>query len=76
MFNYLNRYKWFRKRSKTPYFSLVNSEITPDNNVSLELEWNDAFIQVLRKNGYTGVDDEAIIAQYITQISRIANIQD
>jgi hypothetical protein len=37
---------------------------------SMELEWNDQFIQLLRQHGYTGDSEEALIDAWLNDICR------
>lgn len=56
-----------------PWCSVINSEFNPDNPVhglSLELDWNDAFIQSLVQAGYNGTTDEQIVEQWFDQIAQ------
>lgn len=41
----------------------------PDGTIKIELDWDDEFITHLKKNGYTGADDNAIIQKYILELT-------
>jgi hypothetical protein len=36
-----------------------------ENGIHVDLDWNDTFITKLRKEGYTGIDDEEIVQKWL-----------
>lgn len=54
-------------KSPTPWVKLVSDEYDPDGGFKVTLDWNDAFIQRLKKSGYTGVDDEQLVQKWLAQ---------
>lgn len=55
-----------------PYVKITGILQEADGRIRLELDWDDKFITHLKSNGYTGVDDTAIIQRYIAELT--ANI--
>jgi len=71
-------FKWFKKffskktkksDGKEPYVKITGLLEQSDGRIRLELDWDDAFIRHLKTNGYTGVDDNAIIQRYIAELT-------
>ena len=53
--------------NKEPWVSVVKVELKKDNPNSvgeLELDWNEYFVQDLKKNGYTGPSDYVIVEKW------------
>lgn len=63
------------KNSDEPWFSQIGTEEKDPNNegvIHFKYDWNDAFIKLLRKNGYKGIDDEAIVQHYLAVMAKVA----
>lgn len=62
------------KESDEPWVDIRGKE-DPKNKgvIKVEIDWNDAFIKLLRENGYRGVDDEAIMQHYLAVIAKRAS---
>lgn len=54
------------KASSEPWVVVKGMVEDPKEGVKIELDWNDAFIEYLKQNGITGVDEDTIIQKYIT----------
>lgn len=48
----------------------VRGEPDSDGRIRLQVDWNDAFIKLLKKNGFGGANDDVIIQQYLTVMHR------
>ena len=59
-----------RKHSDEPWFEFVGGEVHPEHGLELRLDWNDAFIDQLKHQGYKGTSDDEIIAQYIANVQK------
>ncbi len=59
-----------KKDSDEPWFEFCGGEIHPEHGLQLQLDWNDAFIDQLRRHGYKGTSDDELIAQYIANIQK------
>lgn len=59
-----------RKESDEPWFEFVGGEVHPEHGLELRLDWNDAFINQLRTQGYKGTSDDELIAQYIANVQK------
>lgn len=57
------------KESTDPWVEVLGNVETPQG-VKVDLEWNDAFIEYLRTNGFTGTDEDAIVQKWITLLLR------
>ena len=53
-----------------PMFILRSIDFDPIKGFRFETDWNAAFVQHLRDNGYTGTNDEQIIQKYLLLLSR------
>lgn len=58
------------KASAEPWVEIKGMVEDPEKGIRIELDWNDAFVKYLRKNGYTGTDDDAVIQRYIAVLSK------
>jgi hypothetical protein len=56
------------KNSKNPWVEIVGEQIDPDKGIKIELDWNEAFVTHLKKNGYTGTTEEAIVQKWIAHL--------
>jgi hypothetical protein len=57
------------KDSSEPWVEVLGA-VDTSQGVRIELDWNTAFVEYLRENGVTGIDDEQIMQQYITLLLR------
>lgn len=57
------------KDSNEPWCQVVGEGII-DGQLKLELDWNDAFIEFLLENGFTGKTDEEIVAKWMLMVHR------
>ena len=48
-----------------PFIAVISESFHAEHGIELKLDWNDAMINFLKRNGYAGVDDEQIIQQYV-----------
>jgi len=62
------------KESEEPWIDIKGEE-DPKNKgiIKVSIDWNEAFIKLLRANGYKGVDDESVIQHYLAIISKRAS---
>lgn len=56
--------------SESPNLEVVHSGIGEDGKLQLKLSWNDAFIRMLKVNGFDGEDEDTIIQAYLASIAR------
>lgn len=56
------------KDSNEPWIDIKGKPV--GDQIHLEADWNDAFIEHLRNNGYTGASDEAIVQRYIAEMHK------
>ena len=59
-----------RMNSDDPWIEFLGDEYDEDTQqVNVKLDWNKAFVKVLRENGYSGASDETIINRYLKSLS-------
>ena len=60
------------KESNEPWVNVVNTEFDEGNPKQgfMELEWNKAFIEFLRKHSYTGNTDEELVDKWFTDLCK------
>lgn len=59
-----------KKASSEPWVEIVSEHYDEDTKqVSIKLDWNKAFIKMLRKSGYTGRDEQEIIDKWFKRLS-------
>lgn len=57
-----------KKNSNEPWVQVIGEHVDDEHGIKIELDWNDAFVKYLRKNGYTGVSDEAVVQKWLTHL--------
>lgn len=53
------------KNSDNPWVKIVGEEVDPKHGIKIELDWNDAFIEYLRRNGIDGVGEEQVVQKWL-----------
>lgn len=53
---------------ESPYVEIVGSDIDPRQGLKINLDWNDAFVDYLRQNGFKGTTDEAVVQLWLTHL--------
>lgn len=64
---------WLARRnheSEKPVLNVVHTSINKDGTLNLRLEWNDAFIKMLRDNGFDAEDEDTLVQSYLASIAR------
>ena len=56
------------QQSTDPYVEIKSADFDPKKGMKIELDWNDAFIDYLRKNGYVGTSEEALVQKWLGQL--------
>ena len=59
-----------RYESDEPFVEIISQTFSEEGGVQLRLDWNKPFIEYLRKNGFTGPSDEAIVDNWLISLSR------
>lgn len=62
-FNYLKR-----KQSEEPFIEVISESFDEKAGIQIKLDWNDAMINYLKRNGYRGVTDDEIIEKYVSDV--------
>ena len=55
---------------KEPWVNLVGGEIDPEKGIKVKLEWNEAFVKMLRQNGIQGTSDEEIVQRWLALVTK------
>ena len=55
-------------KKEEPHFSISCHNIDPVHGIQIDYEYRDDFVLYLRKNGYTGVDDETILRNFFLKM--------
>lgn len=58
---------------KEPWVGIVDNGFNPEDGVNglyFELDWNEQWVDHLRKNGYHGFNDEQIVEQWFSDVCR------
>ena len=60
------------KDSKEPWVDVIQVKLDKDNpsNGYFELDWNNAFVIMLRDNGYEGSEDEMIVDKWFGDLCK------
>jgi len=54
-----------KKAIKEPWVEIKGIVHDPSKGLKIELDWNPAFVEKLRSEGYTGTNDEAVIQRWL-----------
>lgn len=67
---HLDEYLAYRtkKDSEEPFLEVISESFSETNGIELKLDWNEAMINFLKRNGYQGQDDDDIIEKYILDL--------
>lgn len=59
-----------KKNGSEPWVEVVSERYDDDSKqVEMKLDWNPAFIKMLRSNGYTGRDEQEIVDKWFKRLS-------
>jgi hypothetical protein len=53
-----------------PRLEMVHGRVNADGTISVKLDWNDAFIRMLREQGFEANNEDELIRQYLAKITR------
>ena len=56
-----------KKESEQPFIEVISESFDEKEGLQIKLDWNEAMINYLRRNGYRGTDDE-IIEKYTADL--------
>lgn len=54
--------------SDEPYLSILSDTMDKDGNVTMVMDWNQAFIKRLRDAGFRGITDDQVIDAYLYRL--------
>jgi|JTFO01.1.fsa_nt_gb hypothetical protein len=75
-FGYISKHemeKTIANINKTPWVAVTESEYDPEHVVdgfSIQLDWNELWIELLRSEGYEGITDEEIVDKWFESVCR------
>ena len=58
-----------------PYVEIKSSDYDPEKGIRLELDWNEPFIDALKQNGFTGIDEDQLVQKWLAQTLRQMEIE-
>lgn len=61
-----DRYNFERE---TPHLEIVHGEVNAEGRINVKLEWNDAFIRMLRDAGVEGESEDDMIRVYLASVT-------
>lgn len=59
-----------RKESDAPWIEVLGGDVDPEKGLQLNLDWNDAFIDQLRAQGYRGTTEGSLVGQWLLAVSQ------
>jgi hypothetical protein len=59
-----------RYESEEPYVEIVCERLSTDGSVELNLDWNDAFIRLLKTKGYKAPTEDKLIELWMASLSQ------
>ncbi len=57
-----------KSRHIEPHVQIISTAFDPRKGIKIELDWNEEFVEYLKKNGYTGSSDESIVQKWLGQL--------
>jgi len=57
-----------KQKREIPMFTLTSSIPDINNGMKIEMEWNDPFIDFLKKSGYGGINADDLISDFVLQL--------
>lgn len=58
-----------RKLSDEPWVEVIGGDVDPERGLQMRLDWNDAFIEQLRAQGYRGTSESTLVGQWLLNVS-------
>lgn len=65
-----------RKVSDEPWVEVLGGDVDPEKGLQMKLDWNDAFIDQLRAQGYKGTTEGSLVAQWLLNVSNAVKPED
>lgn len=60
-----------RRNSAEPWIEVISESYDPETKqVAMNLDWNQAFIKMLRSNGYSGRDEQELVDKWFKELSK------
>jgi hypothetical protein len=56
------------QKREIPTFTLTSSVPDFNSGMKIEMEWNDPFIDFLKKSGYSGIKADDLISDFVSQL--------
>lgn len=57
------------KYGKEPWFNLIGGEYDASRGMSLNMDWNTAFVHQLKLQGYSGINEFQIVASWLANLA-------
>lgn len=57
------------RESKEPWVTIIGDSMS-DDGIQIALDWNDAFILYLKKEGITGTDETQVVQKWLAMIAK------
>lgn len=65
-----------QRNSSEPWVEVVADSFDEDGRISIKLDWNDAFIKLLRGSGFRGATEEQMVQMWLSALQRDATNED
>lgn len=67
-----------RRNGTTPWVEIKSDKVSPTKGIELELDWNDAFVEYLRDNGFVAEQDEQVVQTWLLMVYKelMDNLED
>jgi hypothetical protein len=59
-----------RKESDEPWVEVLGGNVDSEKGLEIKLDWNDAFVDQLKKKGYKGTTEQELISSYLLELSK------
>ena len=57
-----------KKESENPFIEVISESFDEEIGMQIKLDWNEAMINYLKRNGYRGLTDDEIIEKYVSDV--------
>jgi hypothetical protein len=59
-----------KRKSSEPWVDITSERHHEDGRFEIEMDWNDAFIKMLRQHGFRGANEEVLVQQWLASIHK------
>jgi hypothetical protein len=58
------------QKSDEPWVEVLDCDLDSEKGLEIKLDWNDAFVEKIKKKGYKGTTEHELISSYLLELSK------